>query len=161
MVRVRAAGETDMIDNDRGRWCTQVRGLLSVCLTSKLIAIFMVHLSHPFVVANDIQSSLSYTISLNIKLFHAMALPLVMNNIFRHTLLISQRFVIRSYCQGRLAAAAAVTAPATVAVAAFAFYGKHFFLEQQLNNPQNMSIRSNIYTYYHLANYEKYMYSLI
>lgn len=89
-----------------------------------------------------------------------MALPLVMNNIFRHTLLISQRFVIRSYCQGRLAAAA-VTAPAIVAVAAFAFYGKHFFLEQQLNNPQNMSIRSNIYTYYHLANYEKYLYSLI
>lgn len=90
-----------------------------------------------------------------------MALPLVMNNIFRHTLLISQRFVIRSYCQGRLAAAAAVTAPATVAVAAFAFYGKHSFLEQQLNNPQNTSIRSNIYTYYHLANYEKYLYSLI
>lgn len=67
----------------------------------------------------------------------------MMNNSFRHTLLISQRFVIR---QTRLAAAAT-----TVAAAAFAFYGKHF-LEQQLNNPLNKSIRLNIYTYYHLEN---------
>lgn len=70
--------------------------------------------------ADDFQSSLSYTISLNIKVFYAMAL--VMNNIFRHTLLISQRFVIRSYCQGKLAAAAV-----TASAAAFAFYGKHIF----------------------------------
>lgn len=47
----------------------------------------------------------------------------MMNNNFRHTLLISQRFVIR---QTRLAAAAAGTTVAAAA-AAFAFHGKHFF----------------------------------